>query len=124
MTYEQFNQFCGQFHAATYVIQWGGAHVWKVGGKVWAIGGWADNVAAYTFKTTDIAFEILKDQPGMRPAPYLGSRGFKWIQRYAASGISDQELQEYLQYSYEMVSHTISKKKRIALGLPLDPSET
>ena len=26
--------------ATTYVVQWGGAHVWKVGGKVFAIGGW------------------------------------------------------------------------------------
>ncbi|MCR6659935.1 MAG: hypothetical protein NVV72_11555 [Asticcacaulis sp.] len=26
------------------VVQWGGAHVWKVGGKVFAIGGWHDGV--------------------------------------------------------------------------------
>ena len=40
MTYDTFNRFCAALPHATYVVQWGGAHVWKVGGKVFAIGGW------------------------------------------------------------------------------------
>ncbi|WP_339832848.1 hypothetical protein [uncultured Parvibaculum sp.] len=40
MTYREFNAFCASLPATTYVVQWGGAHVWKVGGKVFAIGGW------------------------------------------------------------------------------------
>jgi len=39
MTYEEFNDFCGSLAATSYVVQWGGSHVWKVGGKVFAIGG-------------------------------------------------------------------------------------
>ena len=31
MTYEKFNEFCSALPAATYVVQWGGSHVWKVG---------------------------------------------------------------------------------------------
>ncbi|NNF79091.1 MAG: MmcQ/YjbR family DNA-binding protein, partial [Rhizobiales bacterium] len=50
MTYEEYNAFCGALPATTHVVQWGGAHVWKVGGKVFAIGGWADDRPAYTFK--------------------------------------------------------------------------
>ena len=46
MTYEEFNAFCGGLPATTYVVQWGGAHVWKVGGKVFAIGGWDTGTAA------------------------------------------------------------------------------
>ncbi len=42
MTYDEFNAFCRALPATTYVVQWGGSHVWKVGGKVFAIGGWAD----------------------------------------------------------------------------------
>lgn len=34
-----FNHFCQSLPATTYVVQWGGAHVWKVGGKVFALGG-------------------------------------------------------------------------------------
>ena len=77
MTYDEFNAFCGSLPATTYVMQWGGSHVWKVGGKVFAIGGWADDREAYTFKVSEIAYEILRDRPGLRPAPYLASRGMK-----------------------------------------------
>ena len=63
MTYKQFNKFCRSLPATTYVVQWGGAHVWKVGGKVFAIGGWQDDEASFTFKVSDIAYEMLKEQP-------------------------------------------------------------
>jgi predicted DNA-binding protein (MmcQ/YjbR family) len=43
MTYTKFNAFCRGLPATTYVVQWGGSHVWKVGGKVFAIGGWQDD---------------------------------------------------------------------------------
>ena len=42
MTYKEYNAFCKSLPATTYVMQWGGSHVWKVGGKVFAIGGWDD----------------------------------------------------------------------------------
>ena len=43
MTYDEFNQFCGGLKATTYVMQWNNSHVWKVGGKVFAIGGLGKN---------------------------------------------------------------------------------
>ena len=79
MTYNEFNTFCRALPATTYVMQWGGSHVWKVGGKVFAIGGWEDKPPAFIFKTTDLSFEILATQRGLRPAPYFASRGLKWI---------------------------------------------
>lgn len=117
MTYEEFNEFCGSLPATTYVVQWGGSHVWKVGGKVFAIGGWDEDMAAITFKTSDIAFEILQDQPGLRPAPYLASRGMKWIQHYSNPGLTDKELKDYMQQSHSIVSSGLSKKKQRELGL-------
>ena len=117
MTYEEFNDFCGALPVTTYVMQWGGSHVWKVGGKVFAIGGWADDQAAYTFKVTEIAYEMLRDQPGLRPAPYLASRGMKWIQHYANPGLSDADLKDYLRHSHRIVSNGLPKKKQRELGL-------
>ena len=32
--------FCAALPATSHVVQWGGSHVWKVGGKLFAIGGW------------------------------------------------------------------------------------
>ena len=119
LTYEQLNAFCKALPVTTYVVQWGGAHVWKVGGKVFAIGGWADSGPACTFKVTEIAFELLKDQPGLRPAPYFASRGMKWIQNYAEPGLSNSELQDYLRQSYDLVARGLTKKKQKGLGVML-----
>lgn len=117
MTYEEFNAFCRALPAVSHVVQWGGAHVWKVGGKMFAVGrGWADGVSV-TFKVSDIAFEVLKTQPGLRPAPHLGSRGLKWIQHYASPGLSDDDLRDYLRNSYFIVARGLPKKKQIELGL-------
>jgi len=117
VTYDHFNSFCRALPSTTYVVQWGGAHVWKVGGKVFAIGGWADGNPAFTFKTTDLSYEILKDEPGLRPAPYLASRGMKWIQHYAPPGLSDDALKDYLRQSHRIVSLGLSKKRQRELGL-------
>jgi predicted DNA-binding protein (MmcQ/YjbR family) len=118
MTYPEFNTFCRSLPAATYVVQWGGSHVWKVGGKVFAIGGWnEDEEPRFTFKASDISYEILKDQPGLRPAPYLASRGLKWIQHYGRPGLSDRELKRYLEMSHRIVSLGLSKKRQKELGL-------
>ena len=119
MTYDEFNAFCGSLTATTYVQQWGGAHVWKVGGKVFAIGGWRDEYPAITFKAGEIGYEVLKDQPGFRPAPYLASRGMKWIQHYTQPGPSDDEMREHIVHSYRLVAAGLSKKKQRELGLNL-----
>ena len=116
LTYEEFNAFCKALPATSYVMQWGGSHVWKVGGKVFAIGGWTDQGEGYTFKVSEIAYEMLKDQPGLRPAPYLASRGMKWIQHYARPGLSDADLKDYLLESHRIVSLGLSKKKQREFG--------
>src|SRR6185437_7377048 len=117
MRSEEFNAFCNTLPATTHVIQWGDHDVWKVGGKVFAIGSGTDTEPRYTFKLSEIAFEVLKEQPGLRPAPYLASRGLLWIQHYAEPGLSDDELRDYLRQSHAMVALGLSKKKRAELGL-------
>jgi predicted DNA-binding protein (MmcQ/YjbR family) len=117
MTYEEFNAFCRALPAATYVVQWGGSHVWKVGGKVFAIGGWQEDEAGFTFKVTKIAYEMLRTRPGLRPAPYLASRGMTWIQHFAKPGLSDHDLREYIRQSHLIVARRLSKKKQLELGL-------
>lgn len=121
MTYEEFNHFCESLPATRYVVQWGGSHVWKVGGKVFAIGGWnKDDKPAFTFKTSELNFLVLSDQPGYRPAPYLASRGMKWIQQYDAPDSEDDELKYYLKESYRIVSLGLTKKKQKELNLNQD----
>ena len=123
MTYEEYNAFCASLPATSHVVQWGGSHVWKVGGKVFAIGGWDDGAHPHvTFKVSDIAWELLREAPGCRPAPYLASRGRKWIQSYDSPGLSDVELKNYLTDSHKLVSLGLTKKKQKELGLNQEPS--
>jgi len=99
-------------------VQWGNSHVWKVGGKVFAIGGWEKiDKPAITFKTSEADFFILQDEPGCRPAPYMASRGMKWIQVYDTSAVSTKELKAYIDESYRLVSSGLTKKLQRELGL-------
>ena len=118
MTYNEYNNFCRLLPATSYIVQWGGSHVWKVGGKVFAIGGWEkSDKPAFTFKTSEHNFEVLREQPGFRPAPYMASRGMKWIQQYDTSENTDEELKYYLKESHRIVSLGLTKKKQKELGL-------
>jgi len=117
MTRDEFNAFCRSLPATTSVVQWGNAHVWKVGGKVFAFGDWEDGEAAITFKVSDLSFEVLRAQPGLRPAPYLASRGLKWIQHFARPGLTDDELRDYIGEAHAIVAAGLSKTKRRELGL-------
>ncbi|MDD9905597.1 MAG: MmcQ/YjbR family DNA-binding protein, partial [Rhodospirillaceae bacterium] len=81
MNYDEFNAFCGALPATSHVVQWGGSHVWKVGGKVFAVGGWnkVEGVPAFKFKVSPVSYEILQEQTGLRPATYLAARGLKCV---------------------------------------------
>lgn len=125
MKLEDYNGFCKTLAYTTHVVQWGGAHVWKIGGKVFAIAGWTDGEGAggdpaglsVTFKVSPLAFDILKEQAGLRPAPYLASRGMKWIQRTRDETMSDTDLKDYLAESYRLVGKGLTKKLQRELGL-------
>jgi len=118
MTYDEFNKFCADLPETNHVVQWGGAHVWKVDSKVFAIGGWQEgDTPAIVFKVSDIAYEALKDMPGLRPAPYFASRDMKWIQHYDASGLPDDELANHIRHSHLLVSLKLTKKRQKELGL-------
>lgn len=118
ITLKQYNEYCGSLPSSTHVVQWGGADVWKVGGKVFAIGGWSKEEKPYiTFKCSDISYEMLKEQQGLRPAPYLASRGFKWIQMYNDPGLSKKELFAYISHSHQLVAAKLTRKLQKELGL-------
>ncbi len=112
-----FMEFCAALPATHHVVQWGNSDVWKVGPKVFAIAGWNDGRDAYTFKVSDIAFEVLRDQPGIRPAPYLASRGMKWLQVHDDPGLPDAALKEHIALSHDLVAAGLTRRDRARLGL-------
>jgi predicted DNA-binding protein (MmcQ/YjbR family) len=115
-----FNQFCAALpHTAT-VVQWGGAHVWKIGGpkgKMFAICWPEPTGMLVTFKVSPMSYDILKEQPGLRPAPYLASRGMTWIQRVTNESMDDTALKDYLRESHRLCGLALPKSQQKELGL-------
>ena len=118
MTREEFNHFCSSLPATTHVVQWHDSDVWKVGNKIFAICDRNDNpTPGITFKTSEIDYDLLREMPGLRPAPYLASRGMKWIQRHSLPGLSDDHLRHCIADSHHIVASGFSCRKRSELGL-------
>ncbi|MGB0798031.1 MAG: MmcQ/YjbR family DNA-binding protein [Planktomarina sp.] len=118
MTRDDYNTFCASLPATDHVVQWGNSDVWKVGGKLFTVCGWSDDEsAAFTFKVTPLVFEVMGSEPGIRPAPYLASRGMKWLQVTGNETLSDDGIRDHIKMSYDMIVAALPKKKKAELGL-------
>ncbi len=101
---------------ATLSIQWGDDHVWKVGGKMFAILRAPDAKAQpISFKTSDDSFAILTGLAGIVPAPYLARA--RWVQIDRPSRLKPAELKAYLARAHALVAAGLTKRARAALGL-------
>lgn len=118
MTLEEFHAICGALPATTLSEPFGpGTHVWKVGGKMFAAAR-ADEEGAHArinFKVPDDSFELLGEEPGLRPAPYMARA--KWIQVETADALSNADIEAYLRYSHGVYAAKLTKAKRAELGL-------
>lgn len=109
MNLSEYNRFCKSLPHTNAVVQWGGAHVWKVATKVFAIA--RDEYGFETsFKCSRFSYDLLKTQKGLRPAPYLASRGMPWIQYFSGECMDDAALKDYLRESHRLASQNLSKK--------------
>lgn len=117
MTREEFDTFCQALPATTHVVQWGGASVWKVGGKIFAIiGPWGEGPGQkISFKCSDMAFEILRDQPGIVPAPYLARA--KWVQIRDPAALSEDDTRAYIEAAHATVAAKLTRAVKRELGL-------
>lgn len=101
MNRQEFDGFCASLTATTNVIQWGNASVWKVGGKIFAIcSGWGAG-SKFSFKCSDLAFEILPQMPDIIPALYLARAEFK----------------KHIIAAHEIITAKLTKKLQKELGL-------
>lgn len=101
---------------ATLSIQWGDDHVWKVGGKMFAVLRAPEaKQQSLSFKAGDDSFAILTALPGIVPAPYLARA--KWVQLDRPSRLKPAELKAYLARAHALVAAGLTKKARAALGL-------
>ena len=113
MTPDAIEAHCLSLPAATLHIQWGGTHVFKVGGKIFALSG--GDVWGLAFKASDMAFELLCEQSLARPAPYL--QRAKWVQLTRRDALGDADIEAYLSQAHAIVAAKLTRKLRAELGL-------
>jgi len=97
---------------ATLSIQWGDDHVFKVGGKMFAVTG---PHGGCSFKATDIAFEALTQSGRARPAPYLARA--RWVYFDALGPLDAAEVEGWLATAHQLVAGKLTKAQRKELGL-------
>jgi predicted DNA-binding protein (MmcQ/YjbR family) len=116
MTYAQVKAYCLSLPGATLSIQWGADHVFKVGGKMFAVLGPPEQKPhTLSFKTSDESFHILTQENGIVPAPYLARA--HWVMLENLRVLKSTELKAYLSRAHGRIASGLPRKTRASLGI-------
>ncbi|MBL4837445.1 MAG: MmcQ/YjbR family DNA-binding protein [Kordiimonadaceae bacterium] len=117
MKRDELDSLCRSLTGTSNVIQWGGASVWKVGGKIFAVCAvWGEGAdEKISFKCSDSSYQILCELEGVIPAPYLARA--KWVQVLSNASLADEDIQSYIVEAHSIIAGKLTKKARTELGL-------
>ena len=126
LTPDAFDAYCASLPATLMVVQWGDAHVWKVGAgdkaKVFALGSqWPAHAStlpggfSVVFKVSALSFEMLTQVEGIDQAPYF-AKG-QWVRVHAPDALTDEELRAYLAQAHRIMARQLTRKVQAELGL-------
>ncbi len=107
MNVDDIRNYCLAFPDATETLQWDDALCFKVRGKMFAVLGL--DRPRFTFKCTPDTLADLIEREDIRPSPYLGR--YNWVMLDRLDALPNDELQDRIRQSYEMVS---AKAPRVA----------
>jgi len=108
-----FEPFVLSLPAATLVHQWRDDSVAKVGGKVFAL--LDRDPGEVWLKVSDMAYDMLPELPGIRPAPYFARAS--WIAVDAASPLGENDMRAYIAEAHRLVAAKLTRRLRASLGL-------
>jgi len=113
VTREGLRRVCLALPATSLAHSFGEDHdVYKVGDKMFAIVG---GLGGVSFKTSDIAYEVLTGDGRARPAPYMARA--KWVHLDSPNDWPDDELADHLKTAHALVAAKLTRKARAELGL-------
>jgi predicted DNA-binding protein (MmcQ/YjbR family) len=113
-------RFCLSLPGATETVQWGEHHVFKVGGKMFAIVGMVGRkFDGLWFKVSTDSFHILTREPGIIPAPYLARAG--WVALDRLDRLPADHLRAYVQRAHALIAAKLPKKTQAALAAVARP---
>jgi predicted DNA-binding protein (MmcQ/YjbR family) len=102
MNVDSVRGYCLSFPQARENLQWGETVCFKVAGKIFATLSLNSVPQSLCFKCTPEKFAELCEQEGIRPAPYVGR--YKWVLLERLDVLFDEELEDLIRQSYEMVA--------------------
>ncbi|KZL24001.1 MmcQ/YjbR family DNA-binding protein [Pseudovibrio sp. WM33] len=120
MTRDEFDNYCKSLVGTSNAIQWGNASVWKVGGKIFAIcSNWGEDRPEMegikiSFKCSELSYQILTEQEGIIPAPYLARA--KWVQIETAQAMADEDIKDYVREAHSIIARKLTKKLQKEIG--------
>jgi predicted DNA-binding protein (MmcQ/YjbR family) len=101
-------KLCLSLPGTTENMQWGEALCFKVRGKLFVVADLSQGkLAPITFKCTPERFNELLEIEGISPAPYVGR--YKWVRLSSTSVLRDEELEDLMRQSYELVVAKVPK---------------
>jgi predicted DNA-binding protein (MmcQ/YjbR family) len=108
-------QFCLSLPHTTEEIQWGNHVLFKIGGKMYAIGTLEPPGNFLSFKCSPEDFGELTARPGLIPAPYLARAG--WVAMETEQALTRAETQQQLRRSYDLIASRLPAKLQTSLGI-------
>ena len=102
MNVDSVRGYCLSFPQARENLQWGETLCFKVAGKIFAMLSLSSVPQSLCFKCMPEKFAQLCEQEGIRPAPYVGR--YKWVLLERLDVLFDDELENLIRQSYEMVA--------------------
>jgi predicted DNA-binding protein (MmcQ/YjbR family) len=108
-----FEPFALSLPGATLVHQWRDDSVAKIGGKIFAL---LDNDPGEVWlKVSDLAFDMLTELKGIRPAPYFARAS--WVAIGADAPLSESEVKAYIAEAHRLIASRLTRKLRTELAL-------
>lgn len=112
MTRALVNRHCATLPGAAVSDPWGGGHdAWKVGGKMFAVVGVADDGVSVKCADAETAALLIEMGRAVR-APYFHR---SWV-RVPWGAVDDAEICERLEISYRLIRAGLPKKLQATLG--------
>ena len=116
MRHGDIEKFLLSLPGATLSIQWGSDHVFKVGGKMFAVMGPKEQrPQGLSFKAGEQSFHILTRIKSIIPSPYLARA--HWVTLERLDALPAKDLRLYLERAHSQVAAGLTKKKRAELGI-------
>jgi predicted DNA-binding protein (MmcQ/YjbR family) len=108
-----FEPFVLALPAATLVRQWRDDSVAKVGGKIFAL--LDRDPGEVWLKVSDMAFDMLTELPGIRPAPYFARAS--WVAIGPTAPLNEGEVKAYILEAHRLIASRLTRRARAELEL-------